>query len=76
MIRHKTTYTCHFVDTQTDTPCANRDEALRMAAAHVGNWSYTKPFPREETYLFGPGDGTTSVLVRQDFDFADEPLAE
>lgn len=44
----------------------NEREAHRVAQEHVGNRSYTKPFPNEPTYLYGPGDGTTIVTMRRE----------
>lgn len=40
-------------------------EAYDAAAKIAGNRSSTKPFPNEETYLFGPGNGETSAMVRE-----------
>lgn len=63
-------YTCYFVnENDRAEQFPNKDEAMKRAAAHVGNWSFTKPTMQDEVYLFGPGDGTTSVLVRQDVEF-------
>lgn len=66
------TYTCQFLDEDREQQFPSRDAALAAAAQHVGNWSYAKPIPADNVYLFGPGDGTTTVMVRQDFEFADE----
>lgn len=41
---------------------ADRRKALRLAASMVGNNSYAGPLG--DIYLFGPGDGTTTVIVR------------
>lgn len=38
---------------------------MQAAAEYAGNSRYASPFPN--TYLYGPGDGTTSVIVRRDF---------
>jgi hypothetical protein len=71
-IIHKPTFTCHFVNSDTEKQFPDKASALAAAEAYCGNRSCVKPFPREETYLFGPGDGTTSVMVRQDIEFSDE----
>lgn len=41
----------------------SRQKAMRVAAALVGNNSYAGP--SGDIYLYGPGDGSTSVIVRQ-----------
>lgn len=41
----------------------SKQGAMRVAAALVGNNSYSRPVG--DICLFGPGDGTTSVMVRQ-----------
>jgi hypothetical protein len=68
-IKRLGTFTCHFVNSNTEKQFPSLQEALDAATQYVGNRSYTKPFPRESTYLFGPGDGTTSVMVREDVEF-------
>ncbi len=40
-------------------------EALRIASDLVGNESFNIAAV-ERTYLYGPGDGTTSVMVRRE----------
>lgn len=44
-------------------------ETLKEAIDAALNYGCTsipaKPFPNEPTYLYGPGDGTTSVLIRR-----------
>ena len=44
------------------------EEARRLAEDHVGNDVFTK-IPGENTYLYGPGDGTTSVFMREEIEF-------
>ena len=41
----------------------SRDKAMRVAGVLVGNNSYAGPMG--DIYLYGPGDGSTSVMVRQ-----------
>lgn len=62
-------FVCFFTDTATES---SRDqvfdslaEAQKAAVDYCGCSSYNKPFPHEDTYLYGPGDGTTSVIVRK-----------
>jgi hypothetical protein len=74
MIIHKNTFTCYFTNSNTQKTFPSLWEAQQAAEAYCGNASWRKPFPREETYLYGPGDGTTSVMIRQDFEFADGPV--
>ena len=75
MIIRKPSFTCHFLNSGTEKSFSTRAEALAAAEQYCGNRSYARPFPAEETYLFGPGDGTTSVMVRQDIEFADDEVA-
>lgn len=42
-----------------------RDEAVREAERTVGNRSAANLGGAEEMTLYGPGDGTTSVMVRK-----------
>jgi len=58
-------YICYFLQSDTNKEFDSLQLALEAARKYVGNAAYTKPFPHEETYLFGPGDGTTSVTVRE-----------
>lgn len=39
------------------------DEALTLAGSYAGNMSYAHA--GDDIYLFGTGNGTTSVMVRQ-----------
>lgn len=64
------TYTVYFLDSETEKQFPNKDAALKAAAKYVGNNSYNKLFLNEESYIFGPGDGTTSCMVRQDSEFS------
>jgi hypothetical protein len=66
------TYTCYILADDSQRQFPTRQAALDFAAATVGNRSYAKPIPAEDTYLFGPGDGTTSIMVRQDVEFVDD----
>lgn len=63
------TYTVYFLDSETEKQFPNKEAALKAASNYVGNNKYNKLFPREESYIFGPGDGTTSCMVRQDSEF-------
>jgi len=68
-IVHKDTFTVYFLNSDTEKQFAGKPEAMAAAMVYVGNSSYAKPFPNEDTYFYGPGDGTTSVIVRRDFEF-------
>ncbi len=70
MIIHKGTFTVHFMDSDTSKTFATEAEAHKVAQDYVGNRSYARISPNEKTYLYGPGDGTTSVMVREDIEFA------
>ena len=65
MIVHTGTYFCHFVESKTTKDFPSLEAAQQAAVEFVGNSSYAKPFPRENTYFYGPGDGTTTVMVRE-----------
>lgn len=40
-------------------------EAMQLASEHVGNKDYIKLFPNKHTYFYGPGDGTTTVIIEE-----------
>jgi hypothetical protein len=58
-------FVCFFYDGSPDREFDTLDGAQRAAAEHAGCPRYNKPFPNEDTYLYGPGDGTTTVMVRR-----------
>ena len=62
------TATCYFTNSETEKQFSSFEEAVAAAERYVGNNNYVKPFPTENTRLYGPNDGTTSVMVRQDVD--------
>ncbi len=64
MFIHTGTFFCRFMDSDTQKDFPSLREAQDAAAAYVGNNSYSK-LPNQNTYLYGPGDGTTSVMVRE-----------
>ena len=68
----KDTYTCYFTNSGTEKTFPSLLEAKKAAENYCGNKVYVKPFSDEETYIYGPGDGSTSVMIRQDFDFKHE----
>jgi len=68
-IIRKGTFTVHFMDSNTEKQFPTLESAMAAAEAYVGNRSYAKPFRDEPTMLYGPGDGTTSVMIREDVDF-------
>ncbi len=68
-IIHKGTFTVRFMDSDTEQHFATESEAHIAAQDYVGNNSGLRISPNEKTYLYGPGDGTTSVMVREDVEF-------
>ena len=52
-------------DTGKEQFYSSLDLALKAAGKLVGNTRFSKPFPSEHTYLFGPGDGSCSHTVKQ-----------
>ena len=71
-MKHLDTFTCHFTNDGTNKTFPNKEAAMQAAADYCGNNSWRKIWKDEETYIFGPGDGSTSVMVRQDIDFTDD----
>lgn len=69
------TYTIQFLKSGTEKQFPNKVAAHEAAAEYCGCNRYTKPFRDEETWLYGPGDGSTTCIVQQDFDFEDEKVA-
>jgi len=67
MFIHTGKFFCRFMDDDTQKDFPSLREAQEAAAAHVGNNSYSK-LPND-IYLYGPGDGTTSVMVREHIRF-------
>lgn len=68
VIKRLNTATCYFHNSDTKKSFPSVPAARAAAEAYVGNTRFAKPFPNEETYLYGPGDGTTTVMVRQDIE--------
>ena len=68
----KDTYSLEYVADGETLKGLNKNRAFAIATSTVGNSSFNKIFPNEEKYLFGPGDGTTSVIVRQEKDWVPE----
>lgn len=69
------TYTVQFLKSGTSKQYPSKVAAHEAAAEYCGNDRYVKPFRDEDTWLYGPGDGSTSCMVQQDFDFVDEEVA-
>lgn len=63
------TATCYFNVSDTSKQFASFELACEAAERYVGNRVYTRPFKEENTRLYGPGDGSTTVMVRQDVHF-------
>jgi hypothetical protein len=66
-------WTCYFLNSDTEKQFASKEEAVSAAEAYAGNNRHTILWHGsiEESFLFGPGDGTTSVMVRHDCEFVD-----
>ncbi len=56
-------YVVQYLDDGQETAFHSRDEALRAAAAYVGN--HSGKHLEDEISLYGPGDGSTSCVVRK-----------
>jgi len=69
MIIRKGTFTCRFMNSDTSKTFPSLEEAMKAAEQYCGNSSCSKPFPQENTFFYGPGDGTTSVMIREDIEF-------
>ena len=67
-VRFLETATCYLTADDSKQTYPTMAQARAAAEAFVGNRSAAKPFPSEETYLYGPGNGEVSVMVRQDVD--------
>lgn len=67
-IKYLETATVHFYNSGTKKTFPTLAEARAAAEAYVGNRSCAKPFPDEDTFLYGPGNGDTSVQVSRDMD--------
>jgi len=65
-------------DTQGKTIATELElhQALRVAKAIAGCEHYSKPFQSNHIYLFGPGDGTTTHLVRSISRFRDVTISK
>ena len=71
-ILRKGTFTLTFLDENNrEETYATLPEAHAAAQRHVGNRSYARPFAHEPTFLYGPGDGTTTLMIREDVEFTD-----
>ena len=68
-IKYTGKYVVHFVNSETKRVVDNEEEAHRIAQEYVGNRSFNKPFPNENTYLYGPGNGETSVMIRAEIEW-------
>lgn len=64
-------YTCYFLNSDTEKTFDTLAEAKRAAEKYVGNNKAANIFG-DDDFLYGPGDGTTSVMVRPEITF-DEP---
>jgi len=71
-VKRLDTFTVHYLDCNVEVQFPNKELALDAARCYVDNNAYAKPFANDDVYLFGPGDGTTSVMVRQDVEFEEE----
>jgi len=68
-IVRKNTFTVQFLNSDTEKQFSTKEAAMAAAIAYGGNAQYAKPFPNDDTYMYGPGNGETSVIVRRDVEF-------
>lgn len=68
-IKRLGTFTAFFLNSDTQKSFPSLKEAQDAAEQYCGNNVYSKPFPGEESYSYGPGDGTTSVMIRENIEF-------
>ncbi len=68
MIIRKGTYFVRFMDSDETRAGLTLAEAQRAAEEFCGNSSYSR-IPGENSFLYGPGDGTVSVMVREEIEF-------
>lgn len=62
--RHRTgRFILHVIGTDETRTFQSLDRAMNQAYRLVGNKRFTRPFPTEDRFLLGPGDGTTSHQV-------------
>lgn len=70
MMKSTGKFICYFMNSDTEKKFDTFSAACMAAEDYVGNRAYAKPFPTEERRLYGPGDGTTSVQVYEEFTFS------
>jgi hypothetical protein len=70
MVKYLATATCYFVNSDTEKQFPSFEDACKAAEEYCGNTVFAQPIAREKTRMYGPGDGTTSVMVRQDIDWS------
>lgn len=69
-VKYLNTYTVYFMISDTEKEFPDKMSALKAAEDYAGCNRYTKPFPNEDTWIFGPGDGSVSIMVRRDVDYS------
>lgn len=67
-IKYLKSATAYFLASDTEKQFPSVAAARKAAEAYVGNRVCTKMFMDEECYLYGPGTGETTVMVRQNID--------
>lgn len=65
----KGTYEVYFLDSETSKGGLTLEEAKQKAENYCGNSSFTE-IHGDGTLLYGPGDGTSSVMVREEIEFS------
>ena len=65
----KDTYYLEYISEGKTLTGLTKAKAFEIAEKFVGNSSYNRIFPNEERFLFGPGDGTTSIHIAQEKDW-------
>lgn len=70
-VKYLKSATAYFLASGTEKQFPSMAAARKAAEAYVGNRLCTKMFMDEEAFLYGPGNGDTTVMVRQDIDMDD-----
>jgi hypothetical protein len=65
----KGTYEVYYTELEKREGGLTLSEAKQKAESFCGNNSCTA-LPMDGTLLYGPGDGTTSAMVREEIEFA------
>ncbi len=61
-------WVCQFLNSVTERILDTKEAAMELAASYVGNTACASIFGGKQL-IYGPGDGTTSVIVRAEVEF-------